>query len=433
MNSCLCLSIYIDDLSAPKVGALVRAQRKLVVVMCLLLILFVSYLFIFIYTFLHHLDLPKRLKYSVKKEFNNPIPAPNSGSLAFNDTLHIVSGPSGAPFLYAYKITENITHPFQSTVTQSWNISTVSSLVEARVQTAFNDELAYYVESEGALVCIETLSGAEKWRHQTGGHVRADFVIIDDEYLAFATTNGYTSLLRIGETSTESPSGVPTEVTSMSPSVQPTALPTLKQSNRPSTTITESPSGVPTEVTSMSPSVQPTALPTLKQSNRPSTTITESPSGVPTEVTSMSPSMQPTALPTLKQSNRPSTTITGSPSGVPTKVSSMSPSVQPTALPTLKQSNRPSTTIPYSPPPTRNYTSTPSSRPTLKQLTPFPTPVGTPFPTVKDSDQPSETAKPSINDERNSTGSAVEEVHSAAYMIAFSGLKMITVIAWLVC
>jgi hypothetical protein len=197
--------------------------------------------------------------------------------------------------------------------------------VEARVQTAFNDELAYYVESEGALVCIETLSGAEKWRHQTGGHVRADFVIIDDEYLAFATTNGYTSLLRIGETSTESPSGVPTEVTSMSPSVQPTALPTLKQSNRPSTT------------------------------------------------------------------------------------------------------------IPYSPPPTRDYTSTPSSRPTLKQLTPFPTPVGTPFPTAKDSNQPSETAKPSINDERNSTGSAVEEVHSAAYMIAFSGLKMITVIAWLVC
>ena len=256
------------------------------------------------------------------------MPAPNSGALAFNDTLHIFSGPSGVPFIYAYKLTENKAHPFQSTATQLWNITTAMSLVEAKVQTAFNDELAYYIESEGCLVCIDTRSGAEKWRHETGGYVRADFVIVDDRYLAFVTTNGYVSLLRIGEMTSESPSAVPTEVLSLSPSVQRSAFPTLKQSNRPSTTI---------------------------------------------------PSSSPL----------------------------------------------------------RDYTGGPSSRPTLRQLTPFPTPVGTPFPTVKDSDQPSETEivtfEPSINDEMDSTGSAIKEVTSAASMISFFGLKMITVVAWLVC
>jgi len=159
------------------------------------------------------------------------------------------------------------------------------------VQTAFGDELAYYVESEGALVCIETLTGTERWRYQTRGRVRADFAILDDTYLVFATTNGYTSLLRIGEMISESPSAVPTIHVSDAPSVKDSVFPTVMSSSWPSARPNVSPSGSPSEEYTSSPSSKPsmepltpfptpsgTPFPTVQDSNAPSEAVTTEPS-----------------------------------------------------------------------------------------------------------------------------------------------------------
>ena len=165
------------------------------------------------------------------------------------------------------------------------------TLVEAKVQTAFGDELAYYVESEGALVCIDTLTGTEQWRYRTRGRVRADFVILDDTYLVFATTNGYTSLLRIGEMVSESPSAVPTLDVSIAPSVKDSVFPTVMSSSWPSALPTVSPSGLPSKDYTTSPSSKPTMkpltpfptpsgtpFPTVQDSNEPSEVVTTKPS-----------------------------------------------------------------------------------------------------------------------------------------------------------
>ena len=56
-----------------------------------------------------------RIKIGLSKEFDNPIPARNSGTLALNDTVLIVSAPSGEPMLYAFELSENETNPFDST------------------------------------------------------------------------------------------------------------------------------------------------------------------------------------------------------------------------------------------------------------------------------------------------------------------------------
>ena len=165
------------------------------------------------------------------------------------------------------------------------------TLVEAKVQTAFGDELAYYVESEGALVCIDTLTGTEQWRYRTRGGVRADFVILDDTYLAFATTDGYIFLIRIGEMVSESPSAAPTSYVSIAPSVKDSVFPTVVSSSSPSALPTVSPSGLPSIYYTTSPSSKPTMkpltpfptpsgtpFPTVQDSNEPSEVVTTGPS-----------------------------------------------------------------------------------------------------------------------------------------------------------
>lgn len=234
--------------------------------------------------------IKQRLKYAIEKQYNNSEPPPNSGSFAFNDTLHIVSGSGGIPILHAHSLNENKTHPYQSSVKQLWNISTLT-LVEAKVQTAFGDVLAYYVESEGALVCIDTITGTEQWRYRTRGRVRADFVILDDTYLVFATTNGYTSLLRIGEMVSESPSAAPTIYVSIATSVKDSVFPTVMSSSWPSARPTVSLSGLPSKDYTTSPSSKPTMepltpfptpsgtpFPTVQDSNEPSEAMTSEPS-----------------------------------------------------------------------------------------------------------------------------------------------------------
>jgi hypothetical protein len=237
----------------------------------------------------------------LKKEFNNTSPGPNGGTLAFDDSVYIVSGPRGMPYLYAFKLFENITHPFASESVQLWNVST-PTLVVANVKTGFNDELTYYIESEGGdLVCIDTLKGEEKWRHKTGHNVVSEFTIINDEFLAFGTTNGYTSLLRIGNSPTATPSVAqsagPTRFVSLMPSFFPTQVP----SKSPSIVPTSAPSNVPSNIKSNIPSSRhsdrPSSTPTLMESNSPSSSISQLPTSFPTPSGTNAPTIGDTHYP----------------------------------------------------------------------------------------------------------------------------------------
>jgi hypothetical protein len=191
--------------------------------------------------------------------------------------------------LYAFKLKENSTDVLESSAEQLWNISTSSAII-SRVQTAFDDTLAYYFESEGDLVCIDTLSGEQQWRHQTGGHVKADFTIIDDTYLVYGTTNGYISVLRIGD------------LRSSSPSYTPTTVLTGKPSNTPSVT----PTKVPTSIPSVNPTKVPTPLPSVVPTGSPIVESSQEPSNSPTPW----PTPSGTLSPTVKDSEQPSLVAT---------------------------------------------------------------------------------------------------------------------------
>ena len=232
-----------------------------------------------------------RIKIQLDKEFDNTSPSPNGGTLAFDDKVYLVSGPNGMPYVYAYEIFENFTHPFQSEAIQLWNIST-NSLVTSRIGTGFDDTLTYFIESKGVIVCVETRTGVEQWRYEVGDDINADFEIIDDAFLAFATSNGSISLLIIGETPTDTPS--------LAPSTIPSTI-TAKPSQVPSS----SPSIIPTERFSLRPSNNPTILESLRPSTYPTTNPTTIPSPYGTEVPSTYPTSNPTTIPSASGTDLP--------------------------------------------------------------------------------------------------------------------------------
>jgi hypothetical protein len=214
------------------------------------------------------------MKSQLAKEYDNTSPSPNGGTLAFNDTIYLVSGPQGEPFVYAYQLMENTTYPFYSRVSQLWNIST-SSLVVASMKTAFHDTLTYYIESNGGyVVCVDTLTGIEQWRYGTAHDVVADFTIIHDEYLLLDTTNGYTILIQIGSLSsskydsTSAPSSQAMQTTKMSDNDE------LSPSTAPSRAVSLIPSHFSFEPSSSGtnfPTID-TALPSSTMGNQDDTT-----------------------------------------------------------------------------------------------------------------------------------------------------------------
>lgn len=174
------------------------------------------------------------------------------------------------PFVYAYEVFENTTHPFNSFATQLWNVSTVS-LVVASMKTAFEGTLTYFIESEGGyLICVDTMTGVEKWRYKTGHNVVSDFVVIDDQYLFFGATNGHTSLLRIGQTPSTAPSQAPSTVPSASFSMIPSKLPTEFPSTSPSISASSTPSNLPSDAPSIYSTPSGTSFPTYGHTNPPS-------------------------------------------------------------------------------------------------------------------------------------------------------------------
>lgn len=242
------------------------------------------------------------MKFQLAKEFNNTNPSSNGGTLALDDKVYLVAGPRGMPSLYAYELFENYTDPFNSSkAVQLWNVSTSDTIV-ASVKTGFDDKLAYYIEG-GHVVCVETLTGSEQWRHQTGNETVSDFAIVDNRFLVFGTANGYTSLLRIGDGPTASPSLIPSMIPTKDPSSMPSVEPTSKPSMAPSKDPSLMPSTEPTSEPSMAPTEDPSSMPSAEPTSEPS----NNPSSV-----------NPSHFPTYTETDSPFPTPSGT--DPPTKV-----------------------------------------------------------------------------------------------------------------
>ena len=103
------------------------------------------------------------------------------------------------------------------------------------------------------------------------------------------------------------------------PTVVPTATPTLK----PTPTPTVVPTATPTLKPTATPTVVPTATPTLK------------PTATPTVVPTATPTLKPTATPTVVPTATPTATPTLKPTTIPTAIPTVIPTVIPTTTPNL--------------------------------------------------------------------------------------------------
>jgi Arylsulfatase A and related enzymes len=177
------------------------------------------------------------------------------------------------------------------------------------------------------------------------------------------------------------PSVTPTHGPSHVPSVTPThGPPTLRPSAFPSQSETPSnePSAVPTMVPTTTPTALPTVYPTSNPTKMPSVKPSASPSREPSRFPTLNPSTHPSSEPTLSPTSSPSAKPSTAPSGHP----SDKPSVFPSSDPTPSPSNMPSRVPTVSP--SNHPTQSPSARPS-----------GSPSkqPSVSPSDKPS--ARPS--------------------------------------
>jgi len=138
------------------------------------------------------------------------------------------------------------------------------------------------------------------------------------------------------------PSATPSEVPTQFPSTSPSAIPTASPSAIPTQFPSTSPSAIPTA----SPSAIPTTHPSPNPSTSPSSAPTSSPSFLPSSAPSVLPSPLPSATPTIKPSPQPSTTPapttdTPRPTTVPSQLPTALPSIKPSPSPTQHPSELP--------------------------------------------------------------------------------------------
>jgi len=218
----------------------------------------------------HRFGKPPHVKTKLPKQYNNPVPGPNCGTMTEDNSFLVVPGPpgpGGVPAIYGLKIYEDITTPSNSTSTMVWAINT-TDVVQARPKTAFEGDILTYFVDGYEIVCVDTRVGEEKWRYDTGSIVLAELEVINDKYLTYVTTAGVVSLLQIGAEPTEAPTSAP--------SLRPTSTPTSTPSVFPSTSPSQSPSSLPSHIPTFPPF---TLNPTSSETERPTAT---SPTSIPT-------------------------------------------------------------------------------------------------------------------------------------------------------
>lgn len=184
---------------------------------------------------------------------------------------------------------------------------------------------------------------------------------------------------------TMEPSGIPSQLPSVSPSDVPSSLPSMAPSDLPSSLPSMQPSSLPSGLPSMMPSQLPSSRPSITGSAQPS----RSPSGRPSSVPSLRPSIGPTSTPSSRPSSVPSLSAyptnpgpttkkpTPVPSAVPSRQPSSRPSLRPSSVPSSKPSAVPSSQP--SSPPSKLPSSRPSSVPSaLPSKMPSQAPSGVP-------------------------------------------------------
>jgi len=156
-------------------------------------------------------------KISLPKEFNNPIPGPNSGILAKNDSVYIFTGPPGPgsiPAIYAYSLNET---SGDSKYSLMWSFPTLE-IVDVTPLTAFKDDARTFFIDGTCIVCVCTVTGKEHWRYRDEVRIPVDFTVFEDKHLIYGTTAGDVVLLDIGV----APAIDQTKKQAASPSKQPT-------------------------------------------------------------------------------------------------------------------------------------------------------------------------------------------------------------------
>jgi len=112
---------------------------------------------------------------------------------------------------------------------------------------------------------------------------------------------------------------------SHNPSVIPTVSPSFNPTVRPSDVPSWQPTVVPSNNPSTTPSASPSQCPSVMPSNPPSVCPTVSPSGFPTVVPTWMPSSNPTVDPSNPPTNLPTVTPSSFPSNTPSNAPSLSP------------------------------------------------------------------------------------------------------------
>ena len=136
-------------------------------------------------------------------------------------------------------------------------------------------------------------------------------VIASKEYSG-TDAQGPTLVLEFeGEEPTPTPTVVPTATPTLKPTATPTVVPTATPTLKPTATPTVVPTATPTLKPTPTPTVVPTATPTLK------------PTATPTVVPTATPTLKPTATPAVTSTLKPTTIPTATPNLANNKITAM--------------------------------------------------------------------------------------------------------------
>ena len=119
-------------------------------------------------------------------------------------------------------------------------------------------------------------------------------------------------------------STIPTETPT--PTIEPTATPTIEPTKEPTSTPTTEPTTTPT----IEPTTEPTATPTIEPTTEPTATPTIEPTTKPTAIPTVEPTKEPTATPTTEPTATPTVKPTATPTAKPTTEPTLTPTIEPT-------------------------------------------------------------------------------------------------------
>ena len=181
--------------------------------------------------------------------------------------------------------------------------NTPLSSLDLQVSPAYNvdyKEISFDVTDVIKEKCTDNLITFTLW---TG--TGREQVIASKEYSG-TDAQGPTLVLEFeGEEPTPTPTVVPTATPTLKPTPTPTVVPTATPTLKPTPTPTVVPTATPTLKPTATPTVVPTATPTLK------------PTATPTVVPAVNPTLKPTATPAVTSTLKPTTIPTAIPTATP--------------------------------------------------------------------------------------------------------------------